>query len=418
MKTCGVKRAMGIRLLRRSAVGLLVLLWTACGAMPLHASLLNPLAVAIVESSGGSYFEPTGRRIVLRSQPSRLSIRIRNTSEASVMIRASPEKSYSIELKDQAGVTFLVKRKQGLGGDPEDNTRVNLSPGADKVFPMEISGDAWAGGPDLEAGKENQFIARVVYENADGQTVYSESYTLIFNSTDSPTLFPKRLPAIKNTPSEVVTEPVEPVASGTGWFCQGGYVVTCFHVVKGHKTFTVASGHLAKRKASVVAKDETNDLAVLKLDDSSGIPAGIPISQQSPLLGEKVFTIGYPQIDLFGQSPKLSEGVVSSIQGMHDDPRTLQMTVSIQGGNSGGPLLNKTGQVVGVVQSKFSAITVFGWTGDLAANVNYAVKSTYVQTLIGTLPIDSASRLLPIQAAEIVDVVKRVQDSVVVILAE
>jgi S1-C subfamily serine protease len=334
------------------------------------------------------------------------------------MIRARPEKVYSIELKDQAGVTFLVKRKKESGGEQENSVRVNLSPGADKVIPMEISGDIWEGGPDLEPGKENQFIARVVYENADGQTVYSEPYTLIFNSSDSPTLFPKRIPAVQNTSREVVAEPVEPVGSGTGWFCQGGYVVTCFHVVKGHKTFTVASGRLPKRKASVVAKDEMNDLAVLKLDDSSGLPAGIPISQQSPVLGEKVFTIGYPLIDLFGQSPKLSEGVVSSIQGMRDDPRTLQMTVSIQGGNSGGPLLNMTGQVIGVVQSKLSAVMVFGWTGDLAANVNYAVKSTYVQTLIGTLPIDSAARLLPAQAAEMVDVVKRVQDSVVVILSE
>jgi S1-C subfamily serine protease len=409
---------MGIRLPRRLAAGLVLLLWTACGAIPLHASGLNPVAVAIVESSGGSYFEPTGRRIVLRNQPSRLSIRIRNTSEAAVMIRARPEKVYSIELKDQAGVTFLVKRKKESGGEQENSVRVNLSPGADKVIPMEISGDIWEGGPDLEPGKENQFIARVVYENADGQTVYSEPYTLIFNSSDSPTLFPKRIPAVQNTSREVVAEPVEPVGSGTGWFCQGGYVVTCFHVVKGHKTFTVASGRLPKRKASVVAKDEMNDLAVLKLDDSSGLPAGIPISQQSPVLGEKVFTIGYPLIDLFGQSPKLSEGVVSSIQGMRDDPRTLQMTVSIQGGNSGGPLLNMTGQVIGVVQSKLSAVMVFGWTGDLAANVNYAVKSTYVQTLIGTLPIDSAARLLPAQAAEMVDVVKRVQDSVVVILSE
>ena len=94
------------------------------------------------------------------------------------------------------------------------------------------------------------------------------------------------------------------------------------------------------------------------------------------------------------------------------------MSVPVQAGNSGGPLLNKKGEVVGVVQSKLSAITVFAGTGDLPQRVNYAVKSAFVLPLTGSLPSDSAARLLPAQEAGMEDVVKRVQDSVVMILAE
>jgi len=398
--------------------GLFVLFWTACVAMPLRASELHPLSIAMMESSGATYFEPAGRRIVIQSQPIRLFIRIRNTSEASVLIRVSPEKAYAIEVKDQSGLTFMVKRKKGTGGDADNDIRVNLSPGADKIIPMDINRDTWEGVPDLKVGKENKFTARVIYETADEQHVYSEPYTLIFNFLESQILVPKPLVIGGNEPSKVTAEDVKLAACGTGWFCQGGYVVTCYHVVKDHKLITVVSGSLPKRTASVVAKNETNDLAVLKLDDGSNLPAGIPIGQRSMALGERVFTIGYPRSDLLGRSPKLSEGYVSSTRGMHDDEQTLQMSVSIQPGNSGGPLLDKRGEVVGVVQSKISAVAIFAWAVDLPQNVNYAVKSTCVQPLIENLPAASVSRQLPAKEAEMEDVVKRVQDSVVMILAE
>jgi len=398
---------------------LAVLLWMACPALPVHASDIHPLTIAIVEARGETYFEPAGRRLVIRSQPLHLFIRIRNTSEAAVLIRDHPGRAYSLELKDEAGVTTLVKRKVGKGGKTDDETQVNLSPGADRIIPMHVDRDTWEGFPDLATGKERTYTARIVYETSDRQIVYSESYTLVFSVLDSDIRFPKRpLPNGGDEPGTVVAGDVEPASRATGWFCQGGYIVTCYHAVKGHTSITVAAGNLPKRKASVVTTDETDDLAVLKLDDNSNIPSGIPISQQDPSLGEKVFTIGYPRIELLGQSPKFSDGVVSSTKGMHDDARILQMSVPVQAGNSGGPLLNKRGEVVGVVQSKLSAVTVFAGTGDLPQRVNYAVKSACLQPLIGKLPSDSAARLLPAQEAEMEAVAKRVQDSVVMILAE
>ena len=105
----GLRR--GLMLSVRSAAELVVLLWMTCATMPLHASDLQPLTIAIVESRGGTYFVPEGKRIVIRSQPMHLFIQIRNTSESAVEIRARPEMAYSLELKDQAGMTGGADRE-------------------------------------------------------------------------------------------------------------------------------------------------------------------------------------------------------------------------------------------------------------------------------------------------------------------
>ena len=158
-----------------------LLLGTACATLTLHASNLNPLVITIVEANGDSYFEPVGRRVVMRTQPVRLFIRIRNTSEAAVLVRVHPENAYAIELKDEAGLTAIVKRKVGPDGKSDDDIRVNLDAGADRIIPLHISRDIWEGVPDLKVGKATTYTARVVYETMDGQHVYSEPYTLIFN---------------------------------------------------------------------------------------------------------------------------------------------------------------------------------------------------------------------------------------------
>ncbi len=177
----------------RSAFGLLVCLWTVGAAMSLQASDLHPLVVALVEARGDTYFEPAGRQIVIRHQPMRLFIRIQNTSENAVEIQVRSDKAYSIELKGEDGLTVMVKRKIGTSGETkdavqdnpstgaEDDTKVNLSPGTETIIPVHLSRDAWDGIPDLKAGKQSKYTARVLYETVNGQQIYSEPYTLIFD---------------------------------------------------------------------------------------------------------------------------------------------------------------------------------------------------------------------------------------------
>jgi len=159
----------------------MVLLLTGCIITPLAASELQPIAIAMVESRGTGYFEPADHHIVIRSQPIRLFIRIRNTSAAEIFIRSRPDKAYAIELTDSAGQVVLVERKKSTGGDVDDDTQVTLSPGADRIIPIDIRRDTWEGVPELPAGKESRYSARVVYQTTDGKHIYSDSYTLIFN---------------------------------------------------------------------------------------------------------------------------------------------------------------------------------------------------------------------------------------------
>lgn len=86
-----------------------------------------------------------------------------------------------------------------------------------------------------------------------------------------------------------------------------------------------------------------------------------------------------------GSSPKYTAGEVSSSSGIADDPRLLQISIPVQAGNSGGPVVNDKGEVVGIVSSKLSAAKILSKTGDLPQNVNYAVKARYIEGLIGDL---------------------------------
>ena len=123
-----------------------------------------------------------------------------------------------------------------------------------------------------------------------------------------------------------------------------------------------------------------NDLAVLKLVGGT-YPALTVVPSRRIRLGQSVATIRFPNVEIQGFSPKVTRGEISSLNGIGDDPRAWQISVPVQPGNSGGALLDESGNVIGVVVSKlgFKAIKA---TGDIPQNVNYAVKSTYALALL------------------------------------
>jgi S1-C subfamily serine protease len=139
-----------------------------------------------------------------------------------------------------------------------------------------------------------------------------------------------------------------------------------------------------ERDAQVLAHDADNDVAVLQVFGAQW-PSCLRLANGEAGLGAEVFTVGFPQTEILGVKPKLATGVISSRFGMRDDPRTYQISVPVQAGNSGGPLLNMQGEVVGVVAAKLNAAQVFDWTGDLPQNVNYAVKSKPLLQLVGAV---------------------------------
>ena len=208
------------------------------------------------------------------------------------------------------------------------------------------------------------------------------------------------------------------VVSGTGWPTVGGYVITNHHVVAGHQNITLIRRDGKIIKANVVADDATNDLVLLKPENMKYMPPALPLADRSARVGERVFTVGYPHPDLMGAEPKLTQGIINARTGMRNDPRVYQISVPLQGGNSGGPLLNMNGQVIGITTSKMSAVKVFKWTGDMPQNVNYAVKFGYIRMLILSVDTPHSIPVLSAMKATLPELAKRVEDSVLMIIAQ
>jgi hypothetical protein len=129
-----------------------------------------------------------------------------------------------------------------------------------------------------------------------------------------------------------------------------------------------------------VARDETNDLAVISFSSSNpSIPTAVPIRDTSVRLGEAAIVMGYPLADrLSATHPGISVGYVSAVVGPHDDTRYLQTTAPVQPGNSGGPLLDAGGHLIGIVVSKLAPES----PQDRPENIGFAVKGAVVRAFL------------------------------------
>jgi S1-C subfamily serine protease len=178
------------------------------------------------------------------------------------------------------------------------------------------------------------------------------------------------------------------IATGTGFlFGSQDYIVTNYHVVKGTSEVTVKFLNGESINAEVIATDTQNDVAILKLTKSPSFQSREMKFGDSAMvrMGDKVFTIGYPSINIMGFKPKYTEGVISAVTGIKDNPTVFQTTVPIQPGNSGGPLFNEKGEVIGLTTSSLSLLAIESM-GAIPQSVNYAVKSSFVKNTISTVP--------------------------------
>ena len=191
----------------------------------------------------------------------------------------------------------------------------------------------------------------------------------------------------QNKPQPVAEQPTR--ATGTGFLLgSSNYVITNYHVVKGFNSLQVNFLNGEKVKAKLRANDKANDVAVLELVNPPDLVTNSMVlgDSSSVEMGDRVFTIGYPVSGILGKNPKYAEGAISSTTGIADDPRMFQITVPIQPGNSGGPLLNKKGEVIGITTSSLDALKAFKIMGAIPQNVNFAVKSSFVKAVMQTIP--------------------------------
>jgi serine protease Do len=232
---------------------------------------------------------------------------------------------------------------------------------------------------------------------------------------------------IKNYPANVSADAASPtsperpnelLSSGTGFFVSQDLIVTCNHVIQGAKRseIVLAAGKEAY-SVEVLARDEANDLAVLRVlpKDRGAIPNVTPIAvvdSGDVRLGEQVYTLGFPLGSILGESPKVTEGTISALVGLQDDPRTLQISVPVQPGNSGGPLIDARGRVVGIVVASLSAKALFQLSGAIPQNVNFAVRSDYLLTLTRRLTANASGTPASLANLSRVDQIAKLVNSV------
>jgi TPR repeat protein len=186
-------------------------------------------------------------------------------------------------------------------------------------------------------------------------------------------------------PDDPALQDSEMKGAGTGFFITSdGYLLTAYHVARDTskiQVFTAKGLYTAK----VIRLDAANDIALLKVDGQEFEALPVQTSREVKV-GQEVFTLGFPNIQLQGTEAKYTQGNISSLSGIADDPRLFQISAAVQPGNSGGPLLDNGGIVVGLVVAKLDEIATAKETGSLPQNVNYALKSSFILSFLESVP--------------------------------
>ncbi|HEX8507810.1 MAG TPA: trypsin-like peptidase domain-containing protein [Hymenobacter sp.] len=192
----------------------------------------------------------------------------------------------------------------------------------------------------------------------------------------------KDLTLTLNQFGRVTTPPLTKESSGTGFaLTSEGYIVTSYHVIQGADSLLIEGRDQQRYHAEPVYSDRKHDLAILRITDKKftgfgRLPYAIKPGQAD--LGERVFTLGYPREDVV-----YGEGALSARSGFEGDTAFYQVSIPVNPGNSGGPLLDERGNLIGVVSGRQND----------AQSAAFATKSSYLVRLVDSL--DAAKTGVP-----------------------
>jgi S1-C subfamily serine protease len=171
-------------------------------------------------------------------------------------------------------------------------------------------------------------------------------------------------------------------STGAGFFINGdGYLLTNAHVVDGCKDAIARQGNADVQPATIVARETTNDLAILKVAEKSpafGKFRGTPQIR----LGDTIVVFGYPLAGLLSSTGNLSTGLVASLAGASDDVSKPRISAPVRSGNSGGAVVDQSGHGVGIVvaKSNYQARGSEEYPDiEVIQNVNFANKAGMAQ---------------------------------------
>ncbi len=186
---------------------------------------------------------------------------------------------------------------------------------------------------------------------------------------------------------------------GTGFFVADGVVVTNNHVIQACREVRIEG----LGETQTIGTDPAADLALLHVDHTPDRIARL--RDRDPRQGESVYVYGYPLRTLLSKGAVMTEGMVNALAGVSDDQGQMQISAAVQPGNSGGPLIDRSGLVVGIVAARIRDEIVLAGAGAVPQNVNFAVKMPALYDLLDVHGVsvaraDSAPRLDAVDVAD------------------
>lgn len=181
------------------------------------------------------------------------------------------------------------------------------------------------------------------------------------------------------------------VSTGSGFYVdRSGAILTNNHVIDGCSTVTLGDG----TPAMPVAEDKKADLALLRSTSGVAPDSTAEFAPRPARLNSDITVVGFPLYGLLG-GINVTRGVVSSLSGLGGDSVRIQISAEVQPGNSGGPAIDRTGAVIGVVESKLNAVEVAKLSGDIPQNINFAIRGEIAKIFLTTHGVDFAIQQSP-----------------------
>lgn len=275
--------------------------------------------------------------------------------------------------------------------------------------------DPYAGEPDapLVASNDPKAFSTLLARKRGVEK--AQRYAMAYVDPAKPNLFEMPEDALRGAAPSPAPQADDFDMAGTGFVVsQDGWLLTNAHVVKACKSVVVGDGNIATRTVF----DPDHDLALVKVaarhEGSLGAP--LAISAGKPRLGEDILALGYPLRSILADSLNVTRGNVSSLLGLMNDPRYLQISAPVQPGNSGGPLVDLAGRVVGVVTAKLNAVAVADATGDIPQSINFAIRPDAVTQFLSANKVDFTVADAAAALTSVPDATAKVKDSILPIL--